>query len=133
MKYIKKMSSVPLDPINGSVVDTFNVEDKTTNAPSIRAVEDKLNSDFIKGEICTVNGTTDSSGTIECSVTKQYSASNSVFVLSNISSSAGSPYRITVNYYNSATSKVNLRVRKASDNSAISNTSINTTILVCGM
>lgn len=42
MKYIKKMSSVELPKINGSVVDTFNVEDKTTNAPSVRAVEDKL-------------------------------------------------------------------------------------------
>ena len=42
MKYIKKMSSAPLEPINGSVVDTFNVENKTTNAPSVRAVEDKL-------------------------------------------------------------------------------------------
>lgn len=27
---------------NGNIVDTFNVTDKTTNAPSIRAVEDKL-------------------------------------------------------------------------------------------
>lgn len=43
MKHIKKMSSVELPKINGSVVDTFNVEDKTTNAPSIRAVEEKLN------------------------------------------------------------------------------------------
>lgn len=42
MKYIKKMSSVELPKINGSVVDTFNVEDKTTNAPSVRAVENKL-------------------------------------------------------------------------------------------
>lgn len=42
MKYIKKMSSVELPKINGSVVDTFNVTDKTTNAPSIRAVENIL-------------------------------------------------------------------------------------------
>lgn len=39
MKYIKKMSSAPLEPINGSVVDTFNVEDKTTNAPSVNLAE----------------------------------------------------------------------------------------------
>lgn len=42
MKYIKKVSVSPIPEINGSVVDTFNVEDKTTNAPSIRAVEEKL-------------------------------------------------------------------------------------------
>lgn len=42
MKYIKKMSSVELPKINGSVVDTFNVPEKTTNAPSVRAVEEKL-------------------------------------------------------------------------------------------
>lgn len=40
MKYIKRKSAVK--PITGNIVDTFNVEDKTTNAPSIRAVEDKL-------------------------------------------------------------------------------------------
>ena len=42
MIFIKRKSAVKLPEINGSVVDTFNVEDKTTNAPSIRAVEDKL-------------------------------------------------------------------------------------------
>lgn len=42
MKYIKKMSSVPLDPINGSVVDTFNVTDKTRNAPSINLIQGKI-------------------------------------------------------------------------------------------
>ena len=42
MIFIKRKSAVKLPEINGSVVDTFNVEDKTTNAPSIRAVEEKL-------------------------------------------------------------------------------------------
>lgn len=42
MKYIKKVAVSPIPEINGSVVDSFNVGDKTTNAPSVRAVEDKL-------------------------------------------------------------------------------------------
>ena len=42
MKYIEKVAVSKIPKINGSVVDTFNVEDKTTNAPSIRAVEEKL-------------------------------------------------------------------------------------------
>ena len=42
MKYIKKVAVSPIPSINGSVVDTFNVSDKTTNAPSIRAIEEKL-------------------------------------------------------------------------------------------
>lgn len=42
MKLIKRVAVSEIPKINGSVVDTFNVEDKTTNAPSIRAVEEKL-------------------------------------------------------------------------------------------
>lgn len=42
MKYIKKVAASPIPEINGSVVDTFNVTDKTTNAPSVRAVEEKF-------------------------------------------------------------------------------------------
>lgn len=38
MKYIIKKSISELPKINGSVVDTFNVEDKTTNAPSVNAI-----------------------------------------------------------------------------------------------
>ena len=42
MKLIKRVAVSKIPKINGSVVDSFNVEDKTTNAPSIRAVEEKL-------------------------------------------------------------------------------------------
>lgn len=42
MKCLKKVSTIQADPITGSIVDTFNVQDKTTNAPSVHAVEDKL-------------------------------------------------------------------------------------------
>lgn len=43
MKYIKKTSTAPIPPINGAVVDNLNVENKTTNAPSIRLVEEMIN------------------------------------------------------------------------------------------
>ena len=43
MKYIKKISTAEIPPINGAVVDTFDVTNKTTNAPSIRAIEEKFN------------------------------------------------------------------------------------------
>lgn len=42
MKYIKRKSAVKVDKITGSVVDTFNVNDKTTNAPSLRLMIDLL-------------------------------------------------------------------------------------------
>ena len=42
MKTIKKVAVSPIPEINGSVVDTFNVEDKTTNAPSVNAVENYI-------------------------------------------------------------------------------------------
>lgn len=41
MKYIKRKSAVKPN-IQGSIVDTFNVEDKTTNAPSVNAVENYI-------------------------------------------------------------------------------------------
>lgn len=40
MKYIKRKSAVK--PITGSIVDTMNVDDKTTNAPSIRVFEEEM-------------------------------------------------------------------------------------------
>ena len=43
MKTIKKVSITKLPVISGSIVDSFNAEvDKTTNAPSINAVEQKF-------------------------------------------------------------------------------------------
>lgn len=42
MKTIKKVAVSPIPEINGSVVDTFNVEDKTTNAPSINLIQGKI-------------------------------------------------------------------------------------------
>lgn len=41
-KLIKKVAVSPIPEINGSVVDSFNVENKTNNAPSIKAVENYI-------------------------------------------------------------------------------------------
>lgn len=43
MKYIKKVSVSPIPATSGAVIDSFNATNKTTNAPSIRAVEERLN------------------------------------------------------------------------------------------
>lgn len=40
MKYIEKKSVVPIPPASGAVSDTWNINNKTTNAPSIRLVEE---------------------------------------------------------------------------------------------
>lgn len=42
-KSIIKRSLSELDPVSGTVADTWNVQDKTTNAPSERIVEEALN------------------------------------------------------------------------------------------
>lgn len=39
IKYIEKKSVAPIDPVEGAVVDTLNVEDKVKNAPSINLVQ----------------------------------------------------------------------------------------------
>ena len=44
MKRIKKISTAKLDPITGSVCDTYNVDDPTTNAPSLRLMNNMLSS-----------------------------------------------------------------------------------------
>jgi hypothetical protein len=48
MKYIVKKSVVELPETSGSISDTLNIEDKTTNAPSIRLIEEILNPTIIK-------------------------------------------------------------------------------------
>ena len=42
MKRIKKVSTAKVDPITGSVSDTYNITDKTKNAPSIRLTEEMI-------------------------------------------------------------------------------------------
>ena len=55
MKFIKKVSSVPLAQTEGHIIDSFNTsDDHTTNAPSLNAVE----SNFIsKSEMQIIGGT----------------------------------------------------------------------------
>ena len=44
MKKIKKVAVTPVTPNTGDIIDSFNTsDDKHTNAPSINAVEQKLN------------------------------------------------------------------------------------------
>lgn len=65
MRAIEKKSISKLDPTTGSIVDTWNVEDKINNAPSIRLVKeqmDELVSDSIDKKI--LHGTTEPSNTL---------------------------------------------------------------------
>lgn len=39
MKWIERKSIAPIEPVEGAVVDTLNVEDKVKNAPSINLVQ----------------------------------------------------------------------------------------------
>ena len=50
MKYIEKKSTANIPGINGAVVDTLNVENKITNAPSIRIVQEMIK-DVLGGTI----------------------------------------------------------------------------------
>lgn len=63
MKYIKKISTAKIPPISGSVTDTLNVEDKTTNAPSIRLTEEMINNSIEYGtwtpKLTTFNGSSE--------------------------------------------------------------------------
>lgn len=55
MKFIKKVSSVPLTQTEGHIIDSFNTsDDHTTNAPSLNAVETNFIS---KSEIQIIGGT----------------------------------------------------------------------------
>lgn len=55
MKYIEKKSIAK--PITGEIVDTWNVDDKTTNAPSMRLVEE-MSGGLPIGSGCDFYGTT---------------------------------------------------------------------------
>lgn len=63
MKIIKKTQVVPIDINYGKIINSFNTsDDKTKNAPSINAVEEKLNTvndrlDTAENEILELKGT----------------------------------------------------------------------------
>lgn len=55
MRYIRKVAVSSIPEINGAVVDTLNVTNETTNAPSVRVVKELVGEistllDFINGE-----------------------------------------------------------------------------------
>ena len=68
MKVIKKVSVTPVTPNTGDIIDSFStLDDKTTNAPSINAVETKLLDYKLNGDFAVLTGSvasTDDSGTI---------------------------------------------------------------------
>lgn len=50
MKTIKKIQTAQIDPVSGAVVDSMTgVSDKTTNAPSIRAVDEAKQNTILSG------------------------------------------------------------------------------------
>ena len=74
-----------------------------------------------------VNDTTNESGIITLNVG---TFTGRPYVISNISSNLQTPYRITCDGWAPSTGTVNLRVRKSSDNTAITNTTIQDTVLI---
>lgn len=72
MKTIKKVAVTPIEQIDGSIVDTFNVTDKTRNAPSVNAVENEL---VERNQIITVTST----NTITTTETKEKVKFNSIY------------------------------------------------------
>ena len=60
MLSIKKVQVVPLEINNGTIIDSFNTQDDHhTNAPSLNAVEDKLNNKADKSTTLSGYGITD--------------------------------------------------------------------------
>lgn len=54
---IKKVAATPLPQNEAKVIDSFNTtDDKHLNAPSIAAVEDKVNSTILKADIAVITG-----------------------------------------------------------------------------
>lgn len=74
-----------------------------------------------------VNDTTNESGIITLNVG---TFTGRPYVISNISSNLQTPYRITCDGFGASAGTVNLRVRKSSDNTAITNTTIQDTVLI---
>ena len=64
MKYLKKVSSVPLEQTEGHIIDSFNTsDDHTTNAPSLNAVENN----YVSKPIVLYNNPSGTNGNITLS------------------------------------------------------------------
>lgn len=79
--------------------------------------------------IVNVNGTTDSYGAITVNCKNEFKSVP--FVLSNVSGTLSTPYSVKVNSYSD--SVVTLRIRNMSDNSAVTNTSVNFPAMIIGV
>lgn len=93
-----------------------------------------MNIEELNGKITTrsvlvaINGTTDETGGIIVNVNTDFT---NKFVISNISDTSITPYKITI--INHSSDFIYFRFRKYSDNSAVTNTAVDTTVLVVGM
>ena len=82
----------------------------------------------VQAEEIQINGTTDSSGLLEVSIANTYN--HKPYILTNVSDTLANAYSFTVNSGTSGTIKI--RVRSMSDNSAVTNVSINARAIIIG-
>lgn len=113
--------------INPGTADISGIGDGTIKG-AIRELNGKISGIEGKTIFTSVVGTTDSSGliTIQCN----NAFTSYPFALSNVSDTLATPYSVTVNAYTKET--VTLRIRSMVDNSAITNKSVNFTVLLIG-
>ena len=114
----------------GGTLSTSNLTEKSNGiGDEVKSLSDHI----AKTPICEkvyVSGTTDNSGIIGVAITNKYAYA---FCLTNVSKSLGDPYSVTVDNYNNTTQWMNLRIRRMSDNSAVSNTSVGFDVLIIGI
>lgn len=112
---------------SGGTISSSNV------AADADGIANSLNSKFSNTpirEIVYVSGTTSQSGIIEITITNAYVYA---FCLTNVSQNLANPYSVTVDNFNNATHKMNLRIRNMSDNTAVANTTVGFDVMIIGI
>ena len=122
--YSKSEAVAKTDIVNNL---TSTATDKPGSANMLKTLNDKLTSCLV-GETLNVSGTTDAGGRITVSKTKRFSYAA---VISNVSHDLSTPYSVTIEVI--AATTVILRIRSLVDNSAITNTSVDFTVLLFGV
>lgn len=114
MKLIKKVAATPVPPNTGDIIDSFSTsDDKHTNAPSLNAVETKLQDYKINGDFAIITGTitlTNGSGLLTLNYPEGFTASNCVPIATGIDIMAAGYYS-----YNTASGMV-FETRLAANN-----------------